>query len=372
MTKPLLHRPGTDILAQANTGAYVSQPGVESRSCTSQAERPPTITKPARWWRTILSCVTLALPLLTTAQTVTVKPSDGGLRVEIDGVVFTEYVTKDTARPYLYPLIGATGVNVSRDFPMKKDTPGEAKFLDHPHHRSLWFGHSRINEINFWAEYQVFGYQVHFGFADVRAAGHQGRFTATTQWIGPDKKTVLTDERRITITALPGGEKTLDFDITLKATAGDVLIGDTKEGTMALRLCPSLSMNSSKSGVNTGPSTGHAFNSQGDRDVAIWGKRANWVCYYGPDPKGNAVGVVMFSHPHNLQSPTPWHARDYGLFAANPFGLHDFEPDKPVGAGDYTIKKGGSLTLRYRFYFAKGTPSPDALEKRFEKYAREK
>jgi hypothetical protein len=206
----------------------------------------------------------------------------------------------------------------------------------------------------------------------VRSTGHQGRFTATTQWIGPDKKTVLTDERRITVTALPGGERTLDFDITLKATAGDVLIGDTKEGTMALRLCPSLSLNSSKSGVNTGPSTGHAFNSKGDRDVAIWGKRANWVCYYGPDPKGNAVGVVMFSHPHNLQSPTPWHARDYGLFAANPFGLHDFEPDKPVGAGDYTIKKGGSLTLRYRFYFAKGTPSPDALEKRFEKYAREK
>ena len=337
-----------------------------------RASCPPTMTKPARWWRTILSCVTLALPLVTTAQTVTVRPSDGGLRVEIDGVVFTEYVTKNTARPYLYPLIGAAGVNVSRDFPMKKDTPGEAKFLDHPHHRSLWFGHSRINEINFWAEYQVFGNQVHSGFADVRSTGHQGRFTATTQWIGPDKKTVLTDERRITVTALPGGERTLDFDITLKATAGDVLIGDTKEGTMALRLCPSLSLNSSKSGVNTGPSTGHAFNSQGVRDVAIWGKRANWVCYYGPDPKGNAVGVVMFSHPQNLQSPTPWHARDYGLFAANPFGLHDFEPDKPVGAGDYTIKKGGSLTLRYRFYFAKGTPNADALEKRFQNYAQGK
>ena len=80
----------------------------------------------------------------------------------------------------------------------------------------------------------------------------------------------------------------------------------------------------------------------------------------------------MFSHPQNLQSPTPWHARDYGLFAANPFGLHDFEPDKPVGAGDTTIKKGGSLTLRYRFYFAKGTPGTEALDKRFEKYAREK
>lgn len=372
MTTPLLRRPGINTLSQSNAGAPVSQPGVDGGRRPSRPSRPAAMTMPVRRWRALVSCIALALPLVSIAQTVTVKPTEAGLRVEIDGVVFTEYVTKDTARPYLYPLVGAAGVNVSRDFPMKKDTPGEAKFLDHPHHRSLWFGHSRINEINFWAEYQVFGQQVHSGFADVRSTANQGRFTATTQWIGPDKKTVLTDERRITITALPGGEKTLDFDITLKATTGDVLIGDTKEGTIALRLCPSLSMNSSKSGVNTGPSTGHAFNSQGVRDVAIWGKRANWVCYYGPDPKGNAVGVVIFSHPKNLQSPSPWHARDYGLFAANPFGLHDFEPDKPAGAGDYTIKQGGSLTLRYRFYFAKGTPSAEALENRFKDYAQEK
>jgi hypothetical protein len=311
----------------------------------------------------------LAIPLLAHAQTVSLKPSDAGMSVEIDGQLFTEYITKEVARPYMYPLIGAAGVNVSREFPMKKDVPGEAMFVDHPHHRSLWFGHSRINEINFWAEYQVFGKQAHSGFSDVHATGNQGHFTASTQWIGPDNKAVMTDERRITITALPEGEKTLDFDITLKASEGDVIIGDTKEGTMALRLCPSLSMNSSKSGVNTGPSTGHAFNSNGVRDRDIWGKHANWVCYYGPDPKGNPVGVVIFSHPSNLRTPTTWHARDYGLFAVNPFGLHDFEPDKPAGAGDYTIKKGDSLTLRYRFYFAKGQPKPESLDARFQEYS---
>ena len=306
------------------------------------------------------------------AQTVSLTPSDAGLRVEIDGQIFTEYVTKETARPYLYPIIGAAGTNETREFPMKKDAPGEAMFMDHPHHRSLWFGHSRINEINFWAEYQVFGKQVHSGFANVQADGNHGRFTASTQWIGPDKKTVMTDERRITITALPEGEKTLDFDITLKATEGDVLIGDTKEGTMALRLCPSLSLNSGKSGVNTGQSTGHAFNSNGIRDKDVWGKHANWVCYHGPDPKGNPVGVIIFSHPSNLRSPTTWHARDYGLFAVNPFGLHDFEPEKPAGSGDHTIRKGDSLTLRYRFYFAKGQPKPGALESRFQDYAKTK
>lgn len=320
--------------------------------------------------RTLITTL-LALPLLAHAQTVSLKTSDAGMSVGIDGLLFTEYITQEVARPYMYPLIGAGGVNVSREFPMKKDMPSEAMFMDHPHHRSLWFGHSRINEINFWAEYQVFGKQVHSGFTDVHAVGNQGHFTASTQWIGPDKKIVMTDERRISITALPEGEKTLDFDITLKASEGDVLIGDTKEGTMALRLCPSLSLNSSKSGVSTGPSTGHAFNSNGVSDRDIWGKHANWVCYHGPDPKGNPVAVVIFSHPSNLRSPTTWHARDYGLFAVNPFGLHDFEPDKPVGAGDYTIKKGDCLTLRYRFYFAKGQPTTEALDAIFRAYAKD-
>ena len=79
----------------------------------------------------------LAFPLLAHAQNVSLKPSDAGMSVEIDGQVFTEYITKEVARPYMYPLIGAAGVNVSREFPMKKDVPGEAMFVDHPHHRSL-------------------------------------------------------------------------------------------------------------------------------------------------------------------------------------------------------------------------------------------
>jgi hypothetical protein len=70
---------------------------------------------------------------------------------------------------------------------------------------------------------------------------------------------------------------------------------------------------------------------------------------------------VIFSHPDNLRSPTTCHARDYGLFAANPFGVHDFEPDKPAGTGDYCISKDGRLTLRYRFYFARGQPGPENL-----------
>lgn len=309
----------------------------------------------------LLAALLLAPPLRS--QTVTLQPSESGLRVEIDGRLFTEYVVKDVPRPFLYPLIGAGGENLVRNFPMRSDVEGEAR--DHKHHRSLWFTHGKVNGIDFWSEEKDFGRQEHTGFGQIQAAGARGSFTATTRWVTAGGECVLTDQRSIRVTALPEGEKYLDFDIELRATEGEVVLGDTKEGTMALRLCPSLSLKGEGA-------QGHAFNSAGDRQKGIWGKRADWVCYYGPDPRGNPVGVAFFSHPTNLRSPTTWHARDYGLFAANPFGLHDFEGLKKGdqdGKGDYKIAKGGRLGLRYRLYLAKGKPGPDLLKAKFQEYA---
>ena len=135
---------------------------------------------------------------------------------------------------------------------------------------------------------------------------------------------------------------------------------------MALRLCTR-----SRCPRRSGGAEGHAYNSADDKQKDIWGKRANWVCYYGPDPKGTVVGVVMFSHPSNLRSPTTWHARDYGSFAVNPFGLHEFEGLKK---GDQEHKgihhqERRNPALRYRFYFAKGKPKPDALAAKFKEYS---
>ena len=51
------------------------------------------------------------LPLIAHAQKVTLNPSDTGMSIEIDGQLFTEYITKEVARPYMYPRIGAAGAN---------------------------------------------------------------------------------------------------------------------------------------------------------------------------------------------------------------------------------------------------------------------
>ncbi|MGK0199262.1 MAG: hypothetical protein ACI91J_002544, partial [Yoonia sp.] len=96
----------------------------------------------------LLLPLAIALSVSIQAQTVTIAPSEQGLRIDIDGQLFTEYVVKDTPRPFMYPLIGAAGESVVRNFPMKKDVPGEERFRDHKHHRSLWFAHSKVNGID--------------------------------------------------------------------------------------------------------------------------------------------------------------------------------------------------------------------------------
>ena len=81
------------------------------------------------------------------------------------------------------------------------------------------------------------------------------------------------------------------------------------------------------------------------------------------------VGVAIFDHPSNPRHPTWWHARDYGLVAANPFGIHDFEK-KPGGTGDLKIPAGEQRTWKYRFIFHEGGPEKAKVAELYEKFAK--
>jgi hypothetical protein len=79
------------------------------------------------------------------------------------------------------------------------------------------------------------------------------------------------------------------------------------------------------------------------------------------------MSIAMYDDPANLRHPTTWHAREYGLVTANPFGLHDFL-GKEKGTGAYTVKDGETLTLRYRVEFIRGEASPEDIEKRYQAF----
>jgi Methane oxygenase PmoA len=299
----------------------------------------------------IIACL-LYTPFVCQAQTVSLTPSELGLRVEIDGKLFSEYRTTDAQRPYMYPITGPSGENLARPYPMEK---GGAE--DHPHHRSMWFTHGGVNGVDFWGNGEKNGTIKHTGFEQMKAEGAVGSFVAKSNWVLPGGESVMTDDRLIRIEALAGGGTIVDWTIKMMASAGDVTFNDTKEGSFALRLCPSLSIKESKEA--------HITTSEGATDKKAWGTRAKWVTFHGPDPKGNAVSVTVFDHPQNLRHPTWWHARDYGLFAANPFGIHDFEKDADKTKGNHVLPKGQAMTQRYRVLIESGNPDQAKLAEKF-------
>ncbi len=296
------------------------------------------------------------------------------VRVDIDGELFTRYVFADGAsRPYCYPLLARDGTSLTRDFPMK-ETPGED--IDHPWHRSLWFAHSMMNGVDFWNEGtgdiarspKEKGRSEHMTLLET-TSGPVGVIRARNRWIGPDLKLILTDERTLRFRPGPDGNF-LDFEITLQALPDKPLhLGDNKDGTMATRLAQWMTMPHQVAKKETGGS-GHIVTSTGKRDADAWGKRAAWCDYYA-ERGGKTYGVAIFDHPQNLRHPTWWMARNYGLFGANPFGWHDYEPEfaNDPHKGDYTIPAGGSLTLRYRLYFHTGDEKTAKLAERYSEYA---
>jgi hypothetical protein len=285
-----------------------------------------------------------------------VERSDKGAVVKIDGQLFTEYLVRSGTKPILWPIIGPTGTPMTRDFPMRK-RPGETK--DHDHHRSLWFAHGDVNGVNFWTEHGKVGTVKHLEFTKL-ASGKPAVIATRNAWLAPDGKRVCEDERTLRFDT-DGDARWIDFDITLKATDGDLVFGDTKEGTFAVRVAETLSVDAKRGGK--------IVNSSGQVNGAAWGQPASWVDYHGPID-GQTVSIAIFNHPSSSRYPTYWHVRTYGLFAANPFGLHDFFGGKK-GDGTLKLSLGDTVTFRYRVLLHRGDEREGKVADRFSEYAGE-
>ena len=291
---------------------------------------------------------------------VTITELPGKVRVEIRGELFTEYHFEGAPHVYFHPVIGPGGLPITRAYPIRTDVEGEEQ--DHPHHRSLWYSHGSVNGVDFWSESPKAGTIVHGKFLELKSGADSGVIRSENKWIAPNGEVICTDERTFRVYARPAGERLFDFDITLKAGEKEIVLGDTKEGSMAIRIAESMRLTVGKNK----PGPGHIVQSTGVRDGATWGKRAEWCDYSGP-VRDKIVGIAMFDHPQNPRHPTSWHVRDYGLFAANPFGLHDFEK-KPAGAGNFAIPAGQSATFRYRFYLHEGDERQANVAARYQEY----
>jgi hypothetical protein len=321
--------------------------------------------------RCLAAIALLALVTSSRAQ-VTVKELPDRVRVDIDGQLFTELRHTGAPHLYYYPLLGPDSVSMTRSWPME-DPPDEEH--DHPHHRSMWFSHGLVNGVDFWTEESAsastppkhpVGKIVLDKVQKAEASERSGEVVVGTKWIAPDGSVPVTGVQRLIVYPRPKSERLFDFVTTLTAGDKDVTFGDTKEGTFAIRIAESMRLK----GPKNAPGQGHILNSAGLRDDKVWGQKANWVDMSGPiDAK--TYGIAIFDHPKNPRHPTRWHAREYGLFAANPFCEVEMDKTQPKGAGDFLLKAGQSVTFQYRVLLHEGAPDAAKLAERFDAYVQE-
>lgn len=300
---------------------------------------------------TIVLCLAAAASL--SAQVHFTKASPEQVDITIDGKPFAAFHNgANVNKPYLAPLRSASGKIITRHFPME-EVAGESR--DHLHHTGLWFSFDDVNGVKLWENHPSYT-KGKIGKEVVRKVefkdGNPGKLAAVIDWVDPNGIPLLTENREMSFYPDPK-LRIIDFQITLTADQ-DITFGDTKEGAFAIRLAEPFT---ERKGMKMTDANGR----HGMKEV--WGKRSNWVDYV-TDLDGERLGVAMMDHPSNPRHPTYWHARDYGLFALNPFGQNAFDDKQPES--QWKLPKGQKLEFRWRVVIHPGDSDLAALFKEYE------
>jgi hypothetical protein len=178
-----------------------------------------------------------------------------------------------------------------------------------------------------------------------------------------------------TLFVFRGADDSRSVDRVTRWTARDarVVFNDTKEGAFGIRVARSLEHPSKEPEVFTDSSgrattvpkldntgvTGLYRSSEGKTGDDVWGTRARWVMLTGTvDHEPTTLAII--DHPANPGYPTYWHARGYGLFAANPLGQAGFTNGKE--RMNLALEPRKSITFRHRILILSGMAAPERIE----------
>ena len=283
----------------------------------------------------------------------------GKLEILIAGKHLTTYNYDQVVRPYLYPVFVDEGVGITRNWPMVQDVPEES--TDHPHHKGIYTAQDEIRGVNNWSEGEGHGWQIHRAFERTYSGPVAGGFTAAIDWTDRNRNVYMTETRRMTFYRTPAQARLFDYQVTLHASEGELVIGDTKEGGLiSVRVASSMEEQREAGGtIVTGVG--------GVGEAEAWGKRAHWCDYSGPVGDGQ-YGISIMDHPQNPRFPTYWHVRAYGLMTANCVGRHHFTGDAE-NRWDLPIAAGESKTWRYRVLIHHGDAQAAQIPVHYEGFA---
>lgn len=307
--------------------------------------------------------------------------------ITIDGKPFTSYLWPTSLKkPVLYPLITDKDVTVTRGYPLEP-RPGER--VDHPHHAGMWFNYGNVNGFDFWNNSDAIkpegrakmGAIFQKKIVSTRSGADRGELVVDSVWITGENQELLKDRTRYVFSRQKDA-RVIDQITTLEAL-DKAVFSDDKEGLLGMRVAHWLESSEEKGGiftdtsgrptkvaqVDTSGATGVYLTSDGVKGGAVWGTRGRWCSLTGYDAKNHVISIGIVDNPKNPGYPTYWHARGYGLFAANPLGRSIFDPKQP--AFNYTIDKGQSATFRYRVILLSHAASPEEMNREADAFAAE-
>ena len=306
--------------------------------------------------------------------------------ITIDGEPFTSYIWPTSLKkPVLYPLVDDEGVTVTRGFPLAP-RPGER--VDHPHHAGLWFNYGNVNGFDFWNNSDAIkeenrskmGTILETKIVSTKSGPTRGELVVESVWVTGQGQRIL-DETTRYIFLKRAHERMIDQVITLTAL-DHAVFNDDKEGLLGMRVAKWLESPTEKGGVfmdasgrptkvasaDTSDATGVYLTSEGVKGDAVWGTRGKWCTLTGHTGDHTAT-IAIFDHPKNPDYPTYWHARGYGLFAANPLGRSIFDASQPPF--NYTLDKGQTAIFRYRVALISHSVTAAEMDKEAEAFAGE-
>jgi hypothetical protein len=295
---------------------------------------------------------------------VVVREGERRVDILVDGQGFTAYVWPDSlTKPVLFPIRTEKGTLVTRGFPLDP-RPGER--TDHPHHVGLWLSYGDVNGVDFWnnstalpaARQAGMGRARHRRIVSAQGDEGEGRLRVQVEWVMPGEAVILDEDSTFVFRKTPGG-RLIDRLSRLTARDRAVRFADNKEGFFGLRVARPLEQPSTEPATFTDSSgqattvarldntgvTGRYHSSEGKEGDEVWGTRGRWAALSGRIG-GEDVTLAILDHPLNPGAPTYWHARGYGLFAANPLGQKAFTSGKETL--DFTLPPRGSALFGYR------------------------
>ena len=299
------------------------------------------------------------------------KKDEKKLELQWNGKLITAYCYFDsTEKPILYPIKTLSGKTVTRGYPI---APRQGERTDHPHHAGLWFNYESVNGLDFWNNSTAipqerkphYGSIDHQKVLDVKASAKNASLQTTSHWVN-NSGTVILEEHTTFNFSVDGSDFIIDRTAELKAVEPEVLFKDVKDGLIGLRVARALEMPSKQqdkfvdaNGIettvpmtNNDGVTGIYLNAQGILGDAVWSTRSEWVSLSGV-LNNEKVSIAIIDHHDNINYPTYWHARGYGLFAANPLGAKVFSEGK--SELNMVLRKGETKTFRYRIVIHSGS-----------------